>query len=62
MFMEDGSVTKFKLGSSVMLPDPTCYQARSYLYAKYAAANTLSESGTFFDVTICNKNLDTMHW
>ena len=33
------------------------YQARSYLYAKYAAAHTLSPQGTFYDVTICNKIL-----
>ena len=31
------------------------YQVRSYLYAKYAAAYTLSQKGTFYDVTICNK-------
>ena len=30
-------------------------QARSYLYAKYAAAYTLSQQGTFYDVTLSNK-------
>ena len=33
------------------------YQAGINLYAKYAAAYTLSQSGTFYDVTICNKIL-----
>ena len=33
------------------------YQARSYLNAKYAAAYTLSQQGTIYDVTICNKIL-----
>jgi len=32
-------------------------QARSYLYAKYAAAYTLSKKGIFKDVTLCNRNL-----
>jgi len=27
---------------------------RSYLYGKYAAAYTLSNKETFYDVTICN--------
>jgi len=32
-------------------------QARSYLYAKYAAAYILSKKGIFKDDTICNRNL-----
>jgi len=32
-------------------------QVRSYLYAKYAAAYTLSQYITLYDVTICNKIL-----
>jgi len=39
-------------------------QARSYLYAKYAAAYTLLKKGIFNDVKICNTNIhtDSWHW